>query len=187
MPKNLICSKSTLVQGMDWCSQATSHWLNLSLLRFGITRPCWVTSSLLSTRKFDTLQWRHNEHDSVSNHRYPIVCSTVCSGADQRKHQSSESLAFVRGIHWRPVDSPHKEPVMWKMFSFDNVIMRCLASSTTKMPNEFEGHWETLNSYFPASSLHKIWWQNIHPLNLSPLWHNGRHFTDYIFRCILEN
>ena len=28
-----------------------------------------------------------------------MVRSTVCSGADQRKHQSSASLAFVRGIH----------------------------------------------------------------------------------------
>ena len=28
-----------------------------------------------------------------------IVCSSVCSGADQRKYQSSASLAFVRGIH----------------------------------------------------------------------------------------
>ena len=28
-----------------------------------------------------------------------IVCSTVCSVADQRKHQSSASLAFVKGIH----------------------------------------------------------------------------------------
>ena len=28
-----------------------------------------------------------------------IVCSVVCWGADQRKHQSSASLAFVRGIH----------------------------------------------------------------------------------------
>ena len=27
-----------------------------------------------------------------------MVCSTVCSGAAQRKHQSSASLAFVRGI-----------------------------------------------------------------------------------------
>ena len=32
-----------------------------------------------------------------------IVCSTVYSGADQRKHQSSASLAFVWGIHWWPV------------------------------------------------------------------------------------
>ena len=37
-----------------------------------------------------------------------IVCSTVHSGADQRKHQSSASLAFVRGIHRWPVNSPHK-------------------------------------------------------------------------------
>ena len=29
-----------------------------------------------------------------------FVCSTVCSGADQRKHRSSASLTFVRGIHW---------------------------------------------------------------------------------------
>ena len=36
------------------------------------------------------------------------VYSTVYSGADQRKHQSSASLAFVRGIHRRPVNSPHK-------------------------------------------------------------------------------
>ena len=52
-----------------------------------------------------------------------IVCSDVCSGADQRRHQSSASLAFVRGIHRWPVDSPHKGPVMRKMFSFDDEIM----------------------------------------------------------------
>ena len=39
-----------------------------------------------------------------------IVYSTVCSGANQRKHKSSASLAFVRGNHWRPVNSPHKGP-----------------------------------------------------------------------------
>ena len=32
------------------------------------------------------------------------VCSAVYSGVDQIKHQSSASLAFVRGIHRRPVD-----------------------------------------------------------------------------------
>ena len=40
-----------------------------------------------------------------------IVYLTVYSNADQRKHQSSASLAFVRGIHRRPVNSPHKWPV----------------------------------------------------------------------------
>ena len=52
-----------------------------------------------------------------------IVYSIVYSDADQRKHQSSASLAFVRGIHRGPVNSPHKWPVTRKMFSFDDVIM----------------------------------------------------------------
>ena len=50
-----------------------------------------------------------------------IVYSTVYSDADQRKHQSSMSLAFV----WGPVNSPHKWPVTRKMFPFDDVIMNC--------------------------------------------------------------
>ena len=52
-----------------------------------------------------------------------MICSTVCSDADQRKHQSSASLAFVRGIHRWSVNSPHKGPVTRKMFPFDDVIM----------------------------------------------------------------
>ena len=40
-----------------------------------------------------------------------IVCTTVSSGAGQRKHQSSASLDIVRGIHRWPVNSPHKGPV----------------------------------------------------------------------------
>ena len=51
------------------------------------------------------------------------VCSTVYSDADQRKHQSSASLAFVRGIHRWPVNYPHKRPVTRNMFPFDDVIM----------------------------------------------------------------
>ena len=52
-----------------------------------------------------------------------IVYSTVYPGADQSKHQSSASLAFVWGIHRGPVNSPHKWPVTRTMFPFDDVIM----------------------------------------------------------------
>ena len=70
-----------------------------------------------------SLQWRHNGHDSVSNHQtYHCLLNRLFS-AVQRKYQSSASLAFVRGIHQRPVNSPHKWPVMRKMFPFDDVIM----------------------------------------------------------------
>ena len=51
------------------------------------------------------------------------IVYSVYSRADQRKHQSSASLAFVLGIHRWPVNSPHKGPVTWKMFPFDDVIM----------------------------------------------------------------
>ena len=52
-----------------------------------------------------------------------IVYSTVKSGADQRKYQSSASLAFVLGIQRWPVNSRHKGPVRWKMFPSDDVVM----------------------------------------------------------------
>ena len=45
-----------------------------------------------------------------------IVCSTVYSGSDQRKHQSSASLVFLQGIHQWPVNYPHKWPVTRKCF-----------------------------------------------------------------------
>ena len=64
-----------------------------------------------------------------------IVYSTSYSGVDQRKHQSSASLAFVLGIHRGPVNSPHKRPVTRKMFPFDDVIMikmGCLDAQSRK-------------------------------------------------------
>ena len=63
-----------------------------------------------------------------------VVYSIVYSDADQRKHQSSASLAFVWGIHrdrWIP---PHKRPVTRKKFPFDDVIMLA-----------FEGKWRQIS------------------------------------------
>ena len=53
-----------------------------------------------------------------------IVRSTICSNADQRNHQSSTSLAYVRGIHWWTVDSLHKGPVTWKMFHLMTIMLQ---------------------------------------------------------------
>ena len=41
--------------------------------------------------------------------RLAIVYSNIYSGADQRKYQSSASLAFVLGIHQWPVNSRTKD------------------------------------------------------------------------------
>ena len=70
------------------------------------------------------------------------VYSTVYSGADQSKHQSSASLAFVWGIHRGPVNSPHKWPVTRKMFPFDDVIMLC---------------WKVIVNFSPISAIPEMW------------------------------
>ena len=83
------------------------------------------------------------------------VYSTMHSGTDQRKHQSSASLAFVQGIHRRPVNSLHKWPVMRKMFPSDDVIMWCQKSLWNNNPT-----WINVES----SSMR---WFGIHPKPIS--------------------
>ena len=83
------------------------------------------------------------------------VYSTVCWSKikHQRKHQSSASLAFVRGIHRWPVNSLHKIPLTRKMFPFDDVIMW----RYTTQVNYFRDkgfHWKRVCHYFCAS--HKM-------------------------------
>ena len=68
-----------------------------------------------------------------------IVYSVVYSNADHRKHQSSSSLAFVRGIHREPVNSPHKWLVSRKMFPFVDVIMR-----TQVISNGLKSSWNSV-------------------------------------------
>ena len=79
-----------------------------------------------------------------------IVYSTVYSGTDQRKHQSSASLAFVWGIHRWSVNSTHKEPVTRKMFPFDDVIMENRVLSWCQL-SRYYGY-SRLSSGQPAES-----------------------------------
>ena len=53
---------------------------------------------LLTVELKQSLQWRHNERDGVSNHQPHDWLLNLYSGADQRKPQSSVSLSFVREI-----------------------------------------------------------------------------------------
>ena len=64
--------------------------------------------TLLPLVPYISLQWYHNEHDGILNHRHLDVCLTICSGTDQRKHWSSTSLAIVSGIHQWLVNSPQQ-------------------------------------------------------------------------------
>ena len=105
-----------------WC---WSRWQNFSVLM-------WLFIEANGLTNDDAMPWRcfrlHYSDVIMSTMAseitsLTIVFSTVYSGADQRKHESSASLAFVRGIHRWPVNSPHKWPVIGKMFPFEDVIV----------------------------------------------------------------
>ena len=70
-----------------------------------------------------------------------IVYSTVYSGVDQRKRQSSASLVFVRKIHRWPVNPSHKWSVTRKMFPFGDVITAILAISSLHFPIFVNSKW----------------------------------------------
>ena len=93
------------------------------------------------TNNDTALRWRHNNAMASQITSLTIVYPTVYSGADQRKHQSSASLAFVQG------ESPHKGSVTWKMFPLDDVIL----SHVTRTP--FKTNSRTLLSLVHTCSM----------------------------------
>ena len=74
-----------------------------------------------------------------------IVYSIVYSHADQRKHQSSASLVFVRGIHRGAVNYPHKWAVTRKMLPFDDVIMGIVWVLDVKMSSRDQWYSQQFN------------------------------------------
>ena len=91
-----------------------------------------------------------------------IVYSAVYSGTDKKKHQSSASLAFVRGIHWWPVNSPHKWPVMRSMFPL--MTSSCPADvwvkSTVILPQQ--ASWNMGNMCWPSACC-VVWAYHLFP------------------------
>ena len=66
----------------------------------------------------ESLQWRHNGRDIVSNHQ-PHDC--LLNGLFRRRSKKTSKLR-VTGLC--AGNSPHKWPVTRKMFPFDDVIMQ---------------------------------------------------------------
>ena len=90
-----------------------------------------------------TLQWYHNERLVVSNDQ-PHDCLLIFRRR-LKKHQSSASLALMRGINQWPVNYPHKGSVTRKMFPSDDVIMR-LKQDTSWRATSSLWRWN-MNSY----------------------------------------
>ena len=96
------------------------------------------------------LRWRHNDHDGVSNHQPHGCLLNRLSNADQRKQQSSASLAFVWGIHrdrWIPrtkgqlrgkcfhlITSSWELLLSWLLTPSLNNFRQCAATGITLQP-----------------------------------------------------
>ena len=110
-----------------------------------------------------------------------IVYLAVYTRADQRKHQSSASLAFVRGIHRGPVNSPHKWPVTRKMFPLDDITMLGLMrqpQTSMKVGPSFPDNNAGWPDVVPTLVLSSRRWANIRP-TFSAVWvssTSGRQF-----------
>ena len=77
----------------------------------------------------NTLRWRHNDHDGVSNHQ-PHGC--LLNRLFRRRSKKTSKLRVTGlcvGNSPGPVNSPHKGPVTRKMFPFDDVIMTIWSAS----------------------------------------------------------
>ena len=89
-----------------------------------VLTPMYGTRSNVTYRYIsESLQWRHNERDGVSNHQLHDCLLNRLFRRRSKKTPNSSSMAFVRGNHQSPVNSPHKWIVTRKMFPFDDVIM----------------------------------------------------------------
>ena len=132
-----FCNSETVFRRCLWCHRSSGSWyghwdgapLNYSVnnIDFGNSiftnlDPCYLVAhrSISYTHYNDVIMTTMASQFT----NLTVVYSTVYSDADQRKHQSSASLAFVWGNSPGPVNSPHKGPVTRKMLPFDDVIMR---------------------------------------------------------------
>ena len=97
-----------------------------------------------------------------------IVYSTVYSGADQRKHRSSTSLAFVRGIHRWPANSPHREivSIWWRHHVLHRIEGRAMAVKLLWMPQYLTSKKSTLVRVMP-------WCHQITSHYVSQCWHKS--------------
>ena len=102
--------------GSDYKSVISRHMSRIKFTSTCETALRWMPEDIFGTNF--TLHYNDVKTGAIASQitSLMIVFLTVYSDADQRKHQSSVSLAFVRGIHRGPVNSPHKWPVTRKCF-----------------------------------------------------------------------
>ena len=192
--EKILAQNTSAIFILIQCTQVTL-WYNFSIIQ-GIYNISWckINCKISSIRFFKvriiirkmhykdvTMGMMASQIPSLT-----IVYSTIYSGPDQRKHQSSTSLAFVRGIHWSPVNSPHKGPVTWKMYPFEDVIMG--SDSHYALHDVVNPVGITNKCHIGTSSQAPSVLNTLRPRQDGCHFRqDGRHFPDNIFKCIFLN
>ena len=194
VPKVQISNIPALVQIMAWCrlgDKPLSEPTMVKLLtRICVTRPQWIYrgGGGITTHYGDvTMGTIPSQITSLT-----IVYSTVYSGADQRKHQSSASLAFVQGIHRGPVNSPQMASnaenvsIWWRHheISWGKVKWAIGKNGFQQIPGwRFRKHWAQTQPKFHTNRGHKKGLQYIRQ-NMHTAW-TILHFLVDTGHCIL--
>ena len=126
-----------------------AHWLVMNSLKDTSHCNCKVTCSVFHYSDV-MMMAMVSQIIGVS-----IVCSTVCSSADQRKHQSSESLAFVRGTHRWSIDFHHKGAVTRKCFHL--MTSSCGIAFTLKQALAQTSHLNIIMFTGVSALTHSLW------------------------------
>ena len=126
LSKKHQCSKQSvkflwaIVDSASFWGKPNSSWLLNGILESDISTAVAVRTWMVSAFHYCDVKMGTIASQITS---LTIIYSIVYSGTDQRKHQSSASLAFVRRIHRWSVNSPRIWPVPRKILPFDDAIM----------------------------------------------------------------
>ena len=125
-----------------WKSVPFEMWQTVQCFRQVHQIACWSSNSVLKFHSFWDLHYSGVIMSRMASQITDVsmVCSIVCSCADQ----SSASLAFVRGIHRLPVNSPHKRASNAEMFPFDDIIMHKSYGQTSLVIGITAVYWSSL-------------------------------------------
>ena len=120
--KILMIKESCLISGkfmfaisaiMNWCIKIfimNEHWK----IRVCHNDCCILDKKSAIVTSFNTaINWCYNEHDGVSNHQH-LVYSTVCSGVDQSKPQSSMWPLVTGGFPSQRASNAENVSIWWR-------------------------------------------------------------------------
>ena len=156
MPSALLAlceENSSVASGFPHTGQAMWHWNYF-----------WTVEYLVIVDAM-ALMWLHHYNDVIMDEMasqitsLTIVYSTVYSGPDQRKHQSSALLAFVRWSHRWTVNSPHKWPITRKFFHL------MTSSCYNRISWSLRNHFPTIH-HFQYSSMLDSSYINLKNINM---------------------